>query len=137
MVNRLDFGTYMMNKNQNTAVDIRYRQKLLFEKWPGAFELYLMLENVLLGLGSVHMEILKTQVAFSHGKRMAFVWPPIRKVKGRSGSYVIMTLCLNRLVEHPCLEEVVEAYPGRWTSHFVINSPEDIDDSLIFLITEA
>lgn len=127
----------MMSDLPPSLLDVEYRIERFFEPHPGTLEIYRTLETILFAHEGVTRDLLKTQIAFSHGKRMAFVWFPIRKMKVRPKVYVLLTLCLGRRADHPALAEVVEPYPGRWTNHFVISGEDDIDRSLLEYIDEA
>ncbi len=109
-----------MNDAPTSLCDPEIRIERFFNR-PGTLELFRCLESILAGYDGVVMSIQKTQIAFSHGKRMAFVSLPFRKVKGRPDVHVVLTLGLGRRAEHPLLAEAVEPYPGRWTNHFIIS----------------
>ena len=83
------------------------------------------------------MKIQKTQIAWVAGHPFAFVWLPIRQVKGRPAVYIVVSFCLRRLIDSPRIVEAVEPRPNRWTHHVIVQSPQEIDGELLDWIQEA
>ena len=44
--------------------------------------------------------------------------------------YFVLTLGLSAPLESDRVAAKTEPYPGRWTTHFVISSPSDLDEKL-------
>ena len=62
------------------------------------------------------------------------------KVKKKSElpeDYFVLTLGLPALLESGRVAVKTEPYPGRWTTHFVISSPSDLDEELFDWIGQA
>lgn len=85
----------------------------------------------------VRIKISKTQVSFSNRYGFAYLWPPTRKIKGRPGAYLVLTFGLGYRLAHPRIIESVEPYPGRWTHHVLLTSPEEMDDEAMGWVAEA
>jgi hypothetical protein len=84
------------------------------------------------------MEVQKSQIKFSNKHGFAFVWLPIgRKIKGRSGVYIVVTFGLEHRVDDPRIAVSVEPYPNRWTHHVVVQSVDEVDEQLVGWLREA
>ena len=104
---------------------------------PDLVPLYQAVEAWILSLVPAEVEVRKTQVSFRYGSCFAWVWPPIRPIKGRPDRYVVLTLSLGRQIEHARILESLEPYPGRWTHHLLIQSADDLDETLDGWIRDA
>ena len=51
--------------------------------------------------------------------------------------YFVLTLGLSAPLESDRVAAKTEPYPGRWTTHFVISSPSDLDEELFDWIEQA
>ena len=51
--------------------------------------------------------------------------------------YFVLTLGLPAPLESDRVAAKTELYPGRWTTHFVISSPSDLDGELFDWIEQA
>lgn len=51
--------------------------------------------------------------------------------------YFVLTLGLSAPLESDRAAAKTEPYPGRWTTHFVIGSPSDLDEELFDWIEQA
>ena len=49
----------------------------------------------------------------------------------------MLTLGLSAPLESDRVAAKTEPYPGRWTTHFVISSPSDLDEKLFDWIEQA
>lgn len=110
-----------------------------FNEHPQAIPLYEAFESRLLAeLEGVNIKVQKTQITFSNRYGFAFVsFLPARRAKDRPDPYITITLGLNRRESSPRIDQASEPYPGRWTHHIVIGSPEEIDDELMAWVHEA
>ena len=105
---------------------------------PGALRLYEAVRDMIFSeYEDVTVKVHKTQISFSNKHGFAFVSLPYRKVKGCPDVYVILTLGLNRRLEHPRVWQSVEPYPGRWTHHVIIQSEDEVDAQIVEWIREA
>lgn len=104
---------------------------------PETLPLYRAIETRILSLTEAVIEVKKTQVSFGLRLKFAWVWPPNHRMKKRPEHYVVLTLGLGRKIESPRILEVLEPYPGRWTHHFLIQHPSDLDAELDSMIREA
>ena len=53
------------------------------------------------------------------------------------GCYFVLTLGLSAPLESDRVAAKIEPYPGRWTTHFVISSPSDLDEELFDWVEQA
>ncbi|AGA68271.1 hypothetical protein Desdi_0744 [Desulfitobacterium dichloroeliminans LMG P-21439] len=109
-----------------------------FDKMPKALPLYEAFVNKLCSeFDDVTIKVQKTQISFSNTHDFAFVWLPIRKVKGRPDIYIVVSFGLDYQVKDSRIEEVTEPYPKRWTHHVIIQSDSEIDQQLMEWIKQA
>ncbi len=110
-----------------------------FHEKPQALPLYEAFERRLLSeLGEVNIRVQKTQITLANRRVFGAVsFLPARRAKDRPNPYITVTLGLNRREGSPRVDQVSEPYPGRWTHHLVIGSPEEIDDELMAWTREA
>ena len=107
---------------------------LFFNDCPQSIPLYTAFDEALKNrLGQVTIRVQKTQITYAAPRVFACVSRPRRK--GESG--VLVTLGLGRRERSPRVAIVVEPYPGRWTHHIPIVSPEEIDEQLMGWVEEA
>ena len=110
-----------------------------FQKDLAALEIYEAFESkVLAEIGNVSVKVQKTQITFMNPKVFAAVsFLPARKKALRPEHFLTITLGLNRRLQSPRVDAVPEPYPGRWTHHLLIASPEEIDGELMGWVREA
>ena len=110
-----------------------------FDKHPGALPLYQTWESrILAEVEHVTVKVQKTQITFANRRQFACVsLLPARRAKDRPEDYITVTLGLNRRLDSPRVDKVSEPYPGRWTHHLLIASPEEIDGELMGWAREA
>lgn len=112
---------------------------LFFNERPGAFPLYIALENrILADIRDVNIKVQKSQITFANRRSFAFVsFLPARKAKERPKVYITVTFGLSYKKESPRIDVATEPYPNRWTHHVLVSSVDEIDDELLSWIKEA
>ena len=73
----------------------------------------------------------KTQITFF--QRHVFACVSFARVKRKAElpeGYLTLTLGLPCPLDSPRIALRVEAYPGRWTHHFVLKGPEELDEEM-------
>lgn len=111
---------------------------MMFDKLPAALPIYEAAEAKLCAaFPDARIKVSKTQVSFYNRYLFAALWPPLRKIKGRPGVYLVLTFGLGHRLEHPRIVESVEPYPGRWTHHVLLASPEELDELVMGWVQEA
>lgn len=110
-----------------------------FNEHPGALALYeKLLDRMERELGEFRVKVQKTQISFSNRCGFAFVsFLPVRKAKNWPENWMTVTFGLGRRASSPRIDAASEPYPGRWTHHMLIASPEEIDGELMDYIKEA
>ena len=112
---------------------------LFFETHPEALPLYEAFESTLYALlPDIGKRVQKTQITFY--KRYVFACASFARVKRKADlpdPYLVITLGLPYSLISDRIAAKSEPYPGRWTTHFVIGSPEEIDEEMITWIREA
>ena len=61
----------------------------------------------------------------------------VKKKKELPHPYLIVTLGLSYPLESPRTAVITEPYPGRWTTHIVIEKTENIDKELLGWVGDA
>lgn len=92
----------------------------LLQKLDGALDAYQIRES-------------KTQLSLYSGCMFACISYPKSKKQGK----LLVTFGLGSKVLSERIWQSVEAYPGRWTHHVLLNDASQIDDELIGLICAA
>lgn len=78
-----------------------------------------------------------TQISFYHRRLFTAAWLPVRAVRGRPETYLVVTFVLDRRLDSLRVVEAVEPRPGRWTHHVLVAAPEEIDDELLSWVGQA
>lgn len=104
-----------------------------------ALPLYEKLEGQILNRNpQAVVKVAKTQITFSDGCGFAFVsFNPCRRAGERPPVWMTVSFGLGRRVQSPRIDVATEPYPGRWTHHVMVGSPEQIDEELLGWIQEA
>jgi hypothetical protein len=111
---------------------------MFFDKMPQALPLYeTFVSKINAEFEDVTIRVQKSQIAFSNKHNFAFVWLPIRKMKGRPDVYIVVSFGLDHRVNDPRIEEATEPYPNRWTHYVIIQSEGEIDGQLMDWIKQA
>ena len=112
---------------------------LFFDKNPRALPIYEALEDILYQLfPNAHKRVQKTQITFSNKHVFACVsFLRVRKKAELPNPYIVVTLGLPYPLESPRVAAKVEPYPGRWTTHVVVDDIDEIDDELLLWLRQA
>ena len=62
---------------------------------------------------------------------------PCRKAKDHTAVWMTVTFGLGYRKGSPRIDIATEPYPGRWTHHVMVGSPDEIDEELLGWIQEA
>ena len=97
-----------------------------------ALPLYERLEALILGeIPDLKITVSKTQISFSNKRSFAFVsFNPCRRAKERPAVWMTVSFGLGYRKETERVDVATEPYPGRWTHHVTVGSPEEIDEEL-------
>ncbi len=112
---------------------------LFFDRKPAALPIYeAFREGVLAEVPGARTEVKKTQISFFSGYLFAAVsFTPVRRAKDRPDPFLTVTFGLPYRVASARIDAAAEPYPGRWTHHVMIGSPEEVDGELLDWILEA
>ena len=102
-----------------------------FDGHTEALGLYAALEALLCGFPNVSRRVQKTQITFSG--RHVFACVSFARVKRKAElpePWLVLTLGLPAPLDSPRVAVKTEPYPGRWTHHFVLSRPEELDGEL-------
>jgi hypothetical protein len=109
----------------------------LFEGRPGSLRLFRTIRRSIERLGEVKVVASKSQVSFRDRRAFAWVWLPQRYTKNRPPESVTLTISLDHEVADERVAEAVQAKPGRWTHHIVIERAKDFDATVKRWLREA
>ena len=104
---------------------------------PALIALFEAVEAAVAALGKSEMDVKKSQISWGNPLKFSFFSLPARAIRGRKEGCAILTLGLDRRVDHPKIFQAVEPYPGRWTHHLPLFHPEELDDELWEWVGEA
>lgn len=80
----------------------------------------------------------KSQISYYNRRLYACVsFLKVKKKAELPEDYFVLTPGLSAPLESDRAAAKTEPYPGRWTTHFVISSPSDLDEELFDWIEQA
>ena len=111
----------------------------VFEKVPGAYELYEALaEKLRQRLPGMREKVGKTQVSFYLGCQFGCAsLLAVRRKAERPDPYLTVSFGLAYPLDSPRVDAKTEPYPNRWTHHFVLSRKEEIDGELMDWVKQA
>ena len=112
---------------------------MFFDANPAAFPLYRAFESKLLMMfPETNVRVQKTQISFYNSRLYACVsFQRVRKKADLPNPYIVITLGLSYPLESIRVAAKTEPYPGRWTTHIVIGTTEEIDEELFLWVKQA
>ena len=112
---------------------------MFFDQHMDILPLYQAFEELLSDSFSVvNKRVQKTQITFSN--RHVFACVSFARVKRKAElpmRYMVITLGLPAPLDSERVAVKTEPYPGRWTHHFVVSTPEELDEELLSWIKTA
>ena len=112
---------------------------LFFSGHMDALEVYRAFEELLCeAFPNVNKRVQKTQISFHN--RHVFACVSFARVKRKAElpeGWMTVTLGLPAPLDSPRVAVKSEPYPGRWTHHFVLSRPEELDAELTAWVREA
>lgn len=111
---------------------------LFWDRWPQLVPLYAALRDRLIrAYPDMRVKVSKTQISFYNRHLFAMASPPVRRRKEWPKEFIMVSFGLPYQVEGPRIAMSVEAYPGRWTHHVIVENAEAIDGTLLDWLREA
>ena len=106
---------------------------------PAARELYESLRKELVWrYPDMEIRVAKTQVSFFDPLMFGCVsFTRVKRKAEMPAHFITLTLGLPEPVDSPRIAVKCMPYPGRWTHHIVLSSPEELDDELFSWIERA
>ncbi len=93
---------------------------------------------ILAHIPDVKIKVAKTQITFAGKRGFAFVsFNPCRRAKERPPVWLTISFGLGYQKQSPRIDVATQPYPGRWTHHVMVGSPDEIDGELLGWIQEA
>ena len=114
-------------------------EEAFFAGDPVAWGLYETLKKELVWrYPEMEVRVAKTQVSFFDRLMFGCVsFARVRRKAEMPAHFITLTLCLPEPVDSPRIAVKCEPYPGRWTHHIVLSSPDEIDAELLAWIDRA
>ena len=105
---------------------------LFFSGHPDALGLYQALETWLYeAFPHVEKRVMKTQISFYNWHLFACVsFTRVKRKAELPEGWLTLTLGFPTPLDSPRVAVRTEAYPGRWTHHFVLSSIEELDEEM-------
>ena len=94
-----------------------------------------LLGGILLALPETQVQVQKTQITLKHRHVFAALSLP-RRSRDRKDHKLTLTLGLAHRLDSR-VAAASEPYPGRWTHHLLVSTPEDLDGQLLAWLQEA
>ena len=110
-----------------------------FERHQAVYPLYACFQEKLLArFPESRIKVQKSQISYYNRHLYACVsFLKVKKKAELPEDYFVLTLGLSAPLESDRVAAKTEPYPGRWTTHFVISSPADLDEELFDWIEQA
>ena len=112
---------------------------MFFDQHMDILPLYQAFEELLFDSFPVlNKRVQKTQITFSN--RHVFACVSFARVKRKAElpmRFIVITLGLPAPLDSERVAVKTEPYPGRWTHHFVVSTPEELDEELLSWIKTA
>ena len=110
-----------------------------FDRHQAVYPLYVCFqEKLLVRFPESRIKVQKTQISYYNRHLYACVsFLKVKKKAELPEDYFVLTLGLSTPLESDRVAVKTEPYPGRWTTHFVISSPADLDEELFNWIERA
>lgn len=121
-------------------MDTTMQDTLFFFDWHQAvYPLYACFQEKLLArFLESRIKVQKSQISYYNRHLYACVsFLKVKKKAELPEDYFVLTLGLPAPLESDRVAVKTEPYPGRWTTHFVISSPADLDEELFDWIEQA
>ncbi len=112
---------------------------LFFDGHPKALGLYIaFVRQTAEAFPEVRRRVGKTQISFSGRHVFACIsFARVRRKAELPEGYLVITLGLPAPLDSPRIAVKCEPYPGRWTHHIVVGSPEELDGELFAWVRQA
>ena len=103
-----------------------------FDRHQAVYPLYEYFQEKLLArFPESRIKVQKSQISYCNRHHYACVsFLKVTKKSELPEDYFVLTLGLSAPLESGRVAAKTEPYPGRWTTHFVISSPSDLDEKL-------
>ncbi len=117
---------------------LRMAEEFFFTRKPEAVETVRMfLHGVLERWPETEIVTQKSQVGVRCPRPFCALWVPGKRIRGKASPGAALSLFLPRPLETERLIMAVEPYPGRFTNHLLLSSPEEVDEELFLWTAEA
>ena len=134
------FGSNSLEIAEVTEMDGATRDAAaFFDRHKAVYPLYeVFYEKLLAEFPDTRVKVQKSQISYYNRHLFACVsFLKVRKKAELPDDYFVLTLGLPASLESDRVAAKTEPYPGRWTTHFVISNPSDLDEELFDWVAQA
>lgn len=134
------FGSNSLEIAEVTEMDDATRDAAaFFDQHKAAYPLYeVFYEKLLAEFPDTRAKVQKSQISYYNCHLFACAsFLKVRKKAELPDDYFVLTLGLPAPLESVRVAAKTEPYPGRWTTHFVISDPSDLDEELLGWVAQA
>ena len=134
------FGSNSLEIAEVTEMDGATRDAAaFFDRHKAVYPLYeVFYEKLLAEFPDTRVKVQKSQISYYNRHFFACVsFLKVRKKAELPDDYFVLTLGLPAPLESARVAAKTEPYPGRWTTHFVIGGPSDLDEELLGWVAQA
>ncbi len=111
---------------------------MFFDRLPRYLPVYAELkERLEARCPGMTVKVSRTQISFRSRYVFAMASLPYRRMKDWPKEYLMVSFGLGCRRESPRIVQSVEAYPGRFTHHVIVERAEELDDELFGWLDEA
>ena len=112
---------------------------LFFDQHQTVYPLYEHFQKTLfVRFPESRIKVQKSQISYYNRHLYACVsFLKVKKKADLPKEYFVLTLGLPAPLESDRVAAKTEPYPGRWTTHFVISTPSDLDEELFNWMEQA
>ncbi|MEH7073070.1 DUF5655 domain-containing protein [Neobacillus drentensis] len=108
-----------------------------FAKKEKTISLFNAVEKMINSIGPANIEVKKSVISIGTMKKFAWVWMPQPWASNRPEDCLVLTFNVGHYIEDEKIVEAVEAYPGNWIHHVMIQKEADINDDIYRWLHEA
>lgn len=100
-----------------------------FNKYESSFCIFQVICEFADSMGAIDYQVSKSQIALRRKKAFAWIWIPEMYLHGKTAP-LVLTFSFRYRHPSPRWKQIVEPYPGRFTHHLELFTPQDFDDEV-------
>jgi len=121
----------------NRQPDEMKQVEAYFDGYPQQEQLFQAIRDMIKSLGPVKVEVMKSGISFGTRFKFSWIWLPQKYDQRQPPGSLVLSFGLDQRIVHARIKEAVNPYPQRWTHHVVINTRDDLDETLRGWLAQA